>query len=78
VLLTASLVSSLFLVVEVKVDVRSLAQTYHRKREESRDAHRQDAWTPGTPSQTQAHMKSQFADSSSIFGDLGVLAVSPF
>jgi hypothetical protein len=39
VLLGASHVSSLFIVVEIKVDVRSLAQTYHRKREESRDAH---------------------------------------
>jgi hypothetical protein len=37
VLLRASHVSSLFIVVEVKVDVRLLAQTYHRKREESRE-----------------------------------------
>jgi hypothetical protein len=38
VLLRASQVTSLFPVVEIKVDVRLLAQTYHRKREESRDA----------------------------------------
>jgi hypothetical protein len=31
-----------FVVVEIKVDVRSLAQTYHRKLEESRDAHLSD------------------------------------
>ncbi len=41
-LLRASHVSSLFIVVEIKVDVRLLAQTYHRKREESRDAHLSD------------------------------------
>jgi nitric oxide synthase oxygenase domain/subunit len=37
VLLRASHVSSLFIVVEIKVDVRLLAQTYHREREESRE-----------------------------------------
>jgi hypothetical protein len=37
VLLRASHVTSLFIVVEIKVDVRLLAQTYHREREESRE-----------------------------------------
>jgi hypothetical protein len=37
VLLKASPVSSLLWVVEIKVDVRLLASTYHRKREESRE-----------------------------------------
>jgi hypothetical protein len=43
VLLRASHVSSLFIVVEIKVDVRLLAQTYHREREESREHGREDS-----------------------------------
>jgi hypothetical protein len=38
VLLRASQVTSLFVIVEIKVDVRLQPQTYHRGREESREA----------------------------------------